>query len=265
MKNQLNCILCLLLAATTTFAQNGIYEGSGTVPANTTAIVTNNFVLGAPVNINNEQGTFILLNTTSERINLVSQGYIRLGDLNQQGTFPAWFEIDATGGTLHGYAKTDMLFQTDSFFYSLHQGGLQLPDNVYSAPAYLPSDRGSIYFNRQNKRLFYFDGDQHVEIAVTSGNFVNYTTMTASGSIGLASTDIIYANPTSSDMIITLPPTQFFDRRVIKIKNTSAFSVNVSPAAGNSLEGGSGIYSLAASKCIELQATGTGWYIISSF
>ena len=239
---------------------DGIYSGSGVVPNNTIASIANQFTLGAVTSIAEEQGTFLLLNKTSKRINLVSQGFVRLGDLNELANFPAWLIVNSESGVIQSYAKTDQLFRVDSFFYSLHRGGLQLPNNVYAPPAYFIEDRGMLYFNSQNNRLNYWDGTTHRQITTDDNATFAYQILTESGPIGMSSANIVYANPASGGMIISLPHAADFDTRAVTIKNiNTSLSVSIQPTVSDFINGLTDPITLLPNQTIVLHAMSSGW------
>jgi hypothetical protein len=251
------CLSAYVLLAGTLAAQ-GVYSGSGTIPNNTVAELTENFTLGAVENSNDENGTYLLLNKSAKRINLVSQGLVRIGDVNLQGFKPAWMQVNAQSGTIHAYAKADYLFQADSFFYSLHRGGFQLP-NLHTMPALMEGDAGMVFYDSTARQLTLWDGQQYQKLLMAPESAKKYTIMTAPGPFGNTQQGVFYLQPAQENFVWVIPPSSLLDERVLEIKNAGMYSVSLSPTLGDTIEGNNQDITLLPGQYIRLHATTIGW------
>ena len=264
------CVLVLftLACGPQLFGQdgNGLYSGSDTIPNNTIATVEDNLGIGVVQNLNTATGTYFWLNRSSQRLDLVSQGLVTLGDPNLQGLFPTWLEVNSQSGNIRGYAKSDFLFQADTFFYSLRKGGLQLPNNLYGAPFLLGGDAGTLYFNRLDNSLLFWDGDKHRTVSFNDENKKDYVVHTTSAILSGSTVGIIYCKPTDATMDLILPPVSVAEGREFVIKNiheTTAIIITVN--AGDSINGNLTTLTLMPNTGVRIHAISEGWYTLGNF
>lgn len=245
---------------------NGIYSGSDTIPNNTISTVSDNFGIGVVQNVNAARGTYLWFNRSSQRLSLVTQGLVTLGDPNGQGLFPSWLEVNSQSGGIRGYASADVLFQVDTFFYSLRKGGLQLPDNVFGAPFLLQGDVGTIYFNRASGRLGLWDGERHRSIPFSDESRRDYQVLTVSTLLGSDASGLLYCKPDDDGMELQLPPIALADGREIMVKNISpSQSVSIVVNAGDTINGDRSTLTLAPNSGVRLHAMSAGWQSLGTF
>jgi hypothetical protein len=255
-----------MLAQLTLMAQTGIYGGSGTIPNNTKARITDNFYLGSLDSINIELGTYMFQSKINQRLHLISQGYVRLGDPNNQGQFPVWMEMNSQAGYLQAKAKKLIILESDTFMFQLDRGGLQLPDNVFSNPFLLQGDRGTIFFNSTTLRPVVWDGFRHRPLAFTDESKRDYVVVTTDSPIGAESVGIIYAEPSSGNITITLPPKSFFDGRELVVKHIgTSQNVSIVATATETINGGFAPIVLIPGAGMKLHAMQSGWQTLGGF
>lgn len=245
---------------------NGVYTGSDTIPNNTVSTVENNFGIGAIQSLNDARGTYLWWNRSSQRLSLVTQGLVTLGDPNEQGLFPSWLEVNSQSGGIRSYARADMLFQVDTFFYSLRKGGLQLPDNVFETPFLLQGDVGMLYFNRGIGRLAIWDGEQHRNIAFSNDRRLEYEVVTSAMALGSDVAELLYLKPDEDNMEVQLPPLAAVDGREITIKNISLTrSVRIVAHVSDAINITETSIEIAPNTGVRLHSMTDSWQTLGSF
>jgi hypothetical protein len=304
MRIAIHFIASLLSALVLSFDANaqsiGIYEGSGTVPSNTVATITDNLLIGKTESgyPSVSKGLFLRLNYPNKSINMISQGSIMLGDPSKLSLAPTYLELDNESGTIRHYALNDQLFQVDSFFYSLRKGAFQLPNNINALPFFLEGDAGSIYY--KDGRMFLWDGLEVDSFAmksdisntglfisgpqntggflksgagpnqvVSSYNKEEYNLVTGPTTLTENSKKHLYVNPPVGITQVNLPSLSVADGSVFIIKNTGTVStakVRLNCASSN-LFAHSNLSTLIVlpGKTVVIHGTAAGWQLLNLY